>query len=98
MQIILNKFGTTLVSRQAGKEAYAAFAQNLKDLGGTEPVEVDFEGVVTFSPSWGDEFLGALVDNYSERLTLVHIGGNPSVLLTIKILGETKKYQFQVRP
>jgi len=96
MQIILNKFGTTLISRQAGKEAYAAFTQNLKSLGGTEPVEVDFEGVVTFSPSWGDEFLGALADNYGERLTLVHVGSNPSVLLTIKILEETKKSKFRV--
>lgn len=96
MQIILNKFGTALVSRQAGKEAYAAFAQNLKKVSGAEPVEVDFSGVVTFSPSWGDEFLGALVDKCGERLTLVHVGGNPSVLLTIRILGETKKCRFRV--
>lgn len=96
MQIILNKFGTTLVSRQAGKEAYAAFAQNLKNVGATEPVDVNFSGVVTFSPSWGDEFLGALADNFGDRLTLTNVGGNPSVVLTVKILEGTKKYKFHV--
>ena len=96
MRIALSKFGTTLVSRQSGKEAYSAFAQNLKNLGNAEPVEVDFSNVVTFSPSWGDEFLGALADNYDDRLTLINVRGNPSVLLTLKILGEIKKYQWNV--
>ena len=60
MTIFLEKFGTTLISRQSGREAFAAFKPVLKDLTSDEKIEVDFKGVITFSPSWGDEFLRPL--------------------------------------
>lgn len=85
MIIYLKKFGEVLTSRQAGKEAFAALQPLLKDTGTKEKIEVDFEGVVTFSPSWGDEFLTPLRAAYGERLVLRHTA-NPSVEITLQIL------------
>jgi len=75
MRIELKKFGTTLISRQAGKEALAAFQSSLAELKPDENLEVDFGGAITFSPSWGDEFLTPLLNSlaiasYYCRLTI----------------------------
>lgn len=83
MRIQLEKFGTTLVSRQQGKEAYAAFLPSLKSVEASDQVKVDFLDVTTFSPSWGGEFLSPLLAKYGEHLQLINIGQNPSALLTI---------------
>lgn len=85
MKIELKKFGTTLISRQAGKEAFAAFQPTLKELTAGESLEVDFDGVITFSPSWGDEFLTPLHDQLGERFVLLSTD-NPSVKATIELL------------
>ncbi|MDO8618391.1 MAG: hypothetical protein Q7R49_00435, partial [Candidatus Daviesbacteria bacterium] len=65
MRVELKKFGTTLISRQNGREAFTAFQTQLTGLGESENLELDFEGVITFSPSWGDEFLSPLLKKYS---------------------------------
>ncbi len=57
MNIELKKFGMTLTARQNGKEALAGFTPTLKNVKENEIVYVDFEGVNTFSPSWGTNFL-----------------------------------------
>ena len=57
MKIQLKQFGETLSSREAGKESYAGFLSTLATLDPNEIVEIDFEGLSSFSPSWGDEFL-----------------------------------------
>ena len=85
MTIFLKKFGTTLNGRQFGKESFAAFESSLKDVRRDEKIIVDFEGVVTFTPSWGDEFLGPLFKKFGERLALKNTI-NPSVQATLKLL------------
>lgn len=90
MKIYLKKFGTLLVSRQAGKEAWAAFLPSLNDVGSDEKVEVDFEGVITFSPSWGDEFLSALRAKYGDRVAYLNTD-NPSVKATLELLEKIGK-------
>jgi hypothetical protein len=85
MIIQLNKFGTTLLSRQAGKEAALVCQALLKDIKRNEKIEVDFEGVLTFSPSWGDEFLTPLLIEFKDNLILRNTA-NPSVQVTIDIL------------
>ena len=47
MIIQLKKFGTTLISRQTGKEAALALQPLLKDVKEDETVEIDFDGGVT---------------------------------------------------
>lgn len=96
MRIQLEKFGTLLSSRPAGKDAYAGFLPRFADLKGGEEVEVDFDGVSVFTPSWGDEFLTPLLHTFGERLVLAHTE-NPSVALTLELLEETNGYKFRRR-
>lgn len=95
MKISLKKFGTTLTSRQSGKEAFAAFGPSLQGVSEDEIIEVDFEGVITFAPSWGDEFLRPLIKKYDGKIVLKNTE-NLSVLATLSILEEVNKMKFQV--
>ena len=95
MIIELSKFGTTLISRQAGREAWAAFQPVLREVKTNELVEIDFTGVLTFSPSWGDEFLTPLVQRFNERLKLSNTN-NPSVKATLEILEKSNNIKFDV--
>jgi hypothetical protein len=92
MKIELKKFGTILTSRQAGREAYSAFTPTLNENKDKE-IEVDFSGVTTLSPSWGDEFLRPLHEKYGDNLTL-KVTDNLSVKLSIEILEEANKIKF----
>jgi len=93
MIIELNKFGTLLLSRPAGKEALGTLESTLRDIGPNENVEIDFNGVLTFSPSWGDEFLTPLVDRFGDRLVLMP-SDNPSVKATLEIIEKTSGKEF----
>jgi hypothetical protein len=84
----LKKFDNILISRQAGREAFLAFSPVLKDLKENESIKVSFDGVITFSPAWGDEFLTPLLNKYGSRLILMKTD-NPSVKATLEILGQT---------
>ena len=95
MIIYLKKFGTTLNGRQFGRESLSAFEPSLKDIGKNEEIILDFEGVVTFTPSWGDEFLGPLFDRFSDRLRLKS-SENPSVQATLKLLQKIYKKKFKI--
>ena len=95
MIIELKKFGTTLISRQAGREAFSALQTLLKDVAASENIEVDFKDVLTFSPSWGDEFLTPLLNAYGEKLVLKNTE-NPSVQATIEILQKTTGKIFSI--
>ncbi len=85
MKIELKKFGTTLLSRQYGREAFAALQPRLSAINSNEIIEIDFEGVLTFSPSWGDEFLTPLLNKFGDRLVLLPTE-NLSVIATLPIL------------
>ena len=93
MIIFFKKFGTTLNGRQFGRESFAAFESSLKDVKSGEEVAVDFAGVITFTPSWGDEFLGPLLNRFGNRLILKNTG-NPSVQATLKLLGKVYGKDF----
>lgn len=94
MLIKLKKFGTVLSSRPAGKDSYAGFLPVLADVHAGEQVEVDFDGVIAFTPSWGDEFLTPLLQRFGDRLKLINTS-NSSVQTTIELLEETNGYTFQ---
>ena len=85
MIIELKKFGTTLVSRPSGKEAWLAFQPTLTDVAENEEVVVDFGGVVVLTPSWADEFLTPLVAQYKDRVELQNTD-NASIKATLEIL------------
>ena len=89
MIIELNKFGTTLTSRQDGKEAYNAFFSTLESVSDNEEINIDFDGVVTFTPSWADEFITPILNTYGNRVKLIHTD-NPSVEATLRLLAKIK--------
>lgn len=93
MRLKLEKFGTTLISRELGSEAFKALQPTLRDLPQGEDLEIDFSGVLTLSPSWADEFLSPLLDQLGERLILLP-SDNMSVQATLKILEEVNKRPF----
>jgi len=95
MNIELKKFGLTLISRQSGKEALAAFEPSLRGISDGEEIIVDFSGVITFSPSWGDEFLTPLSKRYGTRFKLIS-ADNPSVSATIEILEKANNIKFTI--
>ena len=95
MIIKLNKFGTTLSSRQSGKEAFAAFLSTLKKISDNEKIIIDFTGVDIFSPSWGDEFFTPLLEKNKDRVALIK-SSNLSVIETIKMLEQIYSYKFKL--
>ena len=96
MKLKLEKFGTTLISRELGSEAFKAFQPALLELSPSDELEIDFSGVLTFSPSWADEFLSPLLERLGERLVLLP-SDNLSVQATLKILQEANKRPFKFR-
>ena len=96
MIIKLKKFGSTLTSRDDGKEAVAAFKSSLNDVSRQEIVEVDFSGVNTFTPSWGDEFLTPLFELFNDKLNLINTD-NYSVQATLKLLEKIQDIKFNIR-
>lgn len=87
MIIQLKKFGTTLISRPSGKEAWLAFQPVLNEHAKDPEIIVDFAGVVVLTPSWADEFVTPLQKRFSGHTTLRNIS-NPSVVATLAILGK----------
>ncbi|MEK7568557.1 MAG: DUF4325 domain-containing protein [Patescibacteria group bacterium] len=87
MKIYLKKFGTILMSRPAGREASLAFSPLLNEIKKDEPVMIDFDGVVAFSPSWGAEFLGPIAKKFKDRVVFLNTE-NPSVKTTLELLKE----------
>ena len=86
MIIQLKKFGTTLVSRPSGKEAWLAFQPTLNEFSLGEEIIVDFAEVIVLTPSWTDEFLTPLYNRFGEKVKLTNID-NPSVKASLTILG-----------
>ncbi|HCM37198.1 MAG: hypothetical protein UV61_C0001G0037 [Candidatus Gottesmanbacteria bacterium GW2011_GWB1_43_11] len=85
MIIQVKKFGTTLVSRPSGKEAWLAFQPVLNEISNEEDIIVDFSDVIVLTPSWADEFLTPLRERFQNRVKLQHTD-NPSVIATLAIL------------
>ena len=85
MIIQLKKFGDTLVSRDAGKEALAAFQPTLQTLAPDEKIQIDFTDIFTFSPSWAAEFILVLQKQYGFRVELLPTK-NLAVIMTLDFL------------
>jgi len=85
MKIELKKFGDLLTSRQDGREALAAIEPLLKNMSENEVLDIDFEGVTTFTPSWADEFITNLIDRFGNRVHFVN-DENLSVKTTLELL------------
>ncbi|MBI2411232.1 MAG: STAS-like domain-containing protein [Candidatus Kerfeldbacteria bacterium] len=87
MKIELKKFGEMLISRPAGREAFLALsAYQTRGLTKDEVIEIDFAGVKVLTPSWADEVLPKLVEQFPNIILLNT--SNSSVEATLKTLRE----------
>lgn len=87
MQILqLKRFGTVLVSRPAGLEAFNAIRPTLDP---KLPIQIDFEGVLTVTPSWFDEFLTQLAEYTGGQVELLPTT-NASLLAALPILATAR--------
>lgn len=93
MTIYLEKFGTVLTSRQAGREAYLAYAPTLAAVSDKERVEIDFSNIFSIGPSWADEFIRPLFERFGNRMTLLP-SDNASVVATLSFLEQTLGRSF----
>lgn len=88
MQTIqLKKFGNVLISRPLGLEAFNAIRPELNP---ETYIQIDFDQVLTITPSWLDEFLTNLADFNNGKIELLPTN-NPSVLATLPILAIARK-------
>jgi len=85
--IYLKKFGKVLVSRPAGREAFNAIRSTLN---ASELIQIDFEDVLTVTPSWFDEFLTNLADFSTGTVTLLPTQ-NASVLAALPVLATARQ-------
>lgn len=86
MKIDVSKFGTILISRPAGREAFLTARAYSIPKDSQEPIELDFSGVKVLTPSWADEFVRGLEQEFSSsRVTIVE-GENLSVKTTFETL------------
>jgi hypothetical protein len=91
MYISLKKFGTTLVSRPSGKEAFLVSQPLFNEIKDNEKIEIDFEGIAVLTPSWADEFITPLQEKY-KNVVLINTD-NPSVQATLTTLEKSKNSQ-----
>ena len=82
-------FGEVLISRPAGREAFMAAQAYVfpKDGIADNQVTLDFEGVKVLAPSWADEFITGIKNNYTKKISYLNTA-NPSVAQTLKTLEE----------
>lgn len=95
MVILLRKFGTTLIGRQFGSESFAAFKPHLEAAKDDEKIKIDFEGVITFSPSWGDAFFNPLIEKFGDRIVFKNTQ-NLSVQAALKLLEKIYGKKFRI--
>lgn len=85
MIIELKKFGDKLISRPAGREAYLAMSAYLtKDVDNNELIEIDFDGVKVINPSWADEVITKIYNEY-KNVRLLN-ADSPVIKATLKTL------------
>ena len=84
MNIEISKFGDILVSRPAGKEAFLmAQAYIFNSLKKDEELSLDFANVKVLTPSWADEFITGIKNNYNATIKYINTQ-NESVAASLK--------------
>ncbi len=90
MKIEVKKFGEILTSRPAGHEAGLSIKAYFKPKAG-ERLELDFRGVLAVGPSWLDEVLTILREEYGKNRVRCLPSENASVIESLKIINKQSK-------
>ncbi len=85
MKIEVKKFGEILTSRPAGREAGLSMKAYFKPEPG-DRIELDFSGVLAMGPSWLDEVLSVLRNEYGNERVICLPSENASVTASLKII------------
>ncbi|MBQ7367147.1 MAG: STAS-like domain-containing protein [Spirochaetaceae bacterium] len=86
MRLEMHKFGDVLMSRPAGKEAFAlARAYIFPDLESNEQIELDFAQVKVLAPSWADEFIAGIKSTFPNEIGYLNTD-NESVAASLKFV------------
>lgn len=93
MRIEIKKFGDILTSRPAGKDAYLSARAYILPKESSEEIILDFEGIKVLSPSWGDEFISKIIEDYPDKVSFEHTE-NPSVQATLVILKKISEKKY----
>ena len=88
MKIELKKFGTSLVSRPDGREAFLVLKAYLKPKTKEESIELDFSNIHVLTPSWLDEFIRGIQETFPTNSIIYLPSHNASVIESIKIIQE----------
>ncbi|MDR2429205.1 MAG: STAS-like domain-containing protein, partial [Candidatus Margulisbacteria bacterium] len=87
MKINVKNFGEMLVSRPAGREAFLSTkAYLLSNLAPQEEIVIDFAGVDVLTPSWADEFITPIKEQYTDNKLVFANDSNPTVKETLAII------------
>lgn len=88
MIIDMRKFGEILNSRPSGREAFLAFRPRLlHDLQSEEAILIDFKGIKVLTPSFADEFITSLIQQYPGKLSFKNTQ-NITVQKTLEFLSQ----------
>ena len=88
MEIKVSNFGDILLSRPAGREAFMmAKAYVFKELKTDEVITFDFDEIKVLTPSWADEFISGVKNEYANEIQYINTG-NPSVKVSLKTVLE----------
>lgn len=83
----LKKFGNVLVGRPSGLESFNAIRPQIDP---HTPIKIDFDEVLTVTPSWLDEFLTRLADFNHGKVQLLPTK-NASVLAALPVLAKARQ-------
>ena len=86
MKIGIQKFGEILTSRPAGREAMLVMKAYFQPKDDQEKLELDFTGVRVVTPSWLDEVMTGLQQQYGNRV-IVLPSNNPSLKVSLGFSG-----------
>lgn len=88
MKINMSKFGEFLTSRPAGREAFLTARAYTIPKDSVDTIELDFSKVKVLTPSWADEFIRGLEEEYGKNKIKFLPSTNPSVELSLKAVWE----------
>ena len=80
MLLEMKKFGNILNSRPAGMEAVLRAKQIINGSDVSDPIILDFAGVEVLTPSFADEFVSGIKNNYQNRKIIIQGYTNNLVL------------------
>ena len=82
---------TVPLFRPAGKEAYLSARAYILPKEQNEEIIIDFAGVDVLAPSWGDEFISRVMEDYPGKVSFEHTE-NLSAQATLDILKKSSPW------